>query len=921
MRDWKHEAEAAIAALNLPGAREESIAEELAEHLEEQYESLLRDGMDEPTACRTVLDGLTRTKLQGELRELFAPQRPPLAPGSGGRAGILAGLGRDLRMGLRTLRANPGFAAVAILSLALGIGANAAIFQLIDAVLLRTLPVSDPQMLANISMLHEGRVGSSVSNQQEYSSAIWEQLKTRQQAFSSIAAWSTESFQLGHGGISHTVDGLWVSGSFFGTLQLQPALGRLIGPADDVKNCGIQGAVLSYAFWQSRYGGQPGAIGSTLSLDRRAFTIIGVTPPAFTGLVVGSKFDVALPLCSEPAVHAQGNPADAWSNSPTTWWLDAIGRLRPGWDIARASAQLQGISPATFAATLPPTYDSLQRQAYLRFSFRAQPAATGASSLRSEYERPLYLLLAISVLVLLIACANLASLLLARASARRHEMALRLAIGASRSRLVRQLLCESLLLAAFGAALGAALAFGLSRGLIAAISTTDNPVYLPLHPDWRVAGFIAAVGVLACLVFGVLPALQGAKADPGSLMKSGSRGMTAGRDRLLLRRGFVIMQMAFSLVLVVVATLFVRTFTTLANLNPGFEQNHILVAALDFSGLNLPQSNHLAFKQQLLQRIRAVPGVTAAADTAIVPLSGSGWNDLIDLPDRGLMRQLAQLTEVTPDYFRTLAIPKFSGRDFAATDTASSPGVAIVNQVFARTFFANRQALGATVGAKQESGKPDRMFRIVGVVGDTKYGDMREEIAPLVYLDEDQNIRQDEGMGIMIHSGEDLQTLMASVKDAVAKTSPEIDINFTVLRTSIRNSLGREQLMATLSGFYGALAALLAVIGLYGIMAYAVARRKGEIGIRMALGATRSRILTMIVREALLLLGLGLAVGLVLVLAAGRAVQSLLFGLKASDPATIAWAIAGLAAVALAASLIPARRAATVQPVEILREE
>jgi putative ABC transport system permease protein len=921
MPDWKREVEAAIESLGLSAGRDQAIAEELAAHLEEQYESLLRDGMDEQTAYRTVTKDLTRTKLQSEFGGLLEPLRTPLAPGSEPRGGVLAGFGRDLRMGLRMLRANPGLAAVAILSLSLGIGANAAIFQLIDAVLLRTLPVPDPQNLARISMLHEGRVGSSVSMQQDFSSAIWEQLRNRQRVFSSIAAWSTESFELGHGGISHTVDGMWVSGSFFATLELQPALGRLFTSADDVKGCGIQGAVISYAFWQARYSGEASAIGSTISLDRRPFTIIGVTPPAFTGLVVGNKFDVALPLCSEPAVHANGSYTGGWSDGPTVWWLAAIGRLRPGSDFAHASAQLESISSATFAATIPPTYDAIQRQAYLRFSFRAAPAATGVSEMRNEYERPLYLLLAISGLVLLIACANLASLLLARASARKHEMALRLAMGASRGRLVRQLLSESLLLAAFGAALGGLLAYALSRGLIAGISSSDNPVYLPLHLDWRVAGFIAAAGVLACIVFGVLPALQGANAEPGTLMKSGSRGMTVGRDRLLLRRGFVIMQMAFSLVLVVVALLFVRTFTILANVSPGFDQNHILVAGLDFSGLNLPPEKHLAYKLRLMERLRAIPGVTSAADTAIVPLSGNGWNEFIDLPDIGVQRKLVDFNAVTPGYFKTMAIPMLAGRDFSATDTPNSPGVAIVNQAFARTLLRDPRSLQGTIAIRQDAGKPDKLYRIVGVVGNTKYYGLREQVGPLAYLDDNQNADQDEGMSVMIHSDEGLQSLMAAVKDAVAKESPEIDIDFTVLRTSIRETLGREQLMATLSGFYGALAAILAIIGLYGIMAYAVARRKGEIGIRMALGATRSRILTMVVREALLLLGIGLAFGVVLVILAGRAVQSLLFGLKATDPATMACATAGMAIVALAASLIPARRAATVQPVEILREE
>ena len=416
---------------------------------------------------------------------------------------------------------------------------------------MRTLPVPSPQQLADIQEIHGGRIGSTVARQKEFSFAIWDQLRQQQKAFSGIAAWSTERFDLGQGGEARYAEGMWVSGSFFQVLQVQPMLGRLIAESDDYRGCGVRGAVISNAFWQREFGGRSNVIGSKLSLDGHPFEILGVTPPSFYGLEVGRNFDVALPLCSEPVLHGEG----AWTADSTTWWLAAIGRLNPGWSFKQASAQLAGIAPGIFAATLPAEYDAAARKDYLRFSLQAEPAATGASPLRKQYADPLWVLLSISGLVLLIACANLANLMLARAGARQREMALRLTLGASRLRLIRQLLAESLLLALSGAAIGIALAQGLGRVLIAYIGSTQDPVFLPTYPDLRVLSFTFGVALLTCVLFGVAPAIQAANADPGTVMKASGRGLTAGRERFLLRRGLIVSQVALSLVLLVAALL------------------------------------------------------------------------------------------------------------------------------------------------------------------------------------------------------------------------------------------------------------------------------------------------------------------------------------------------------------------------------
>ena len=478
MLDWTVEIRAAIASLEMDPAREASLVEELSQHLTDRYNELRGNGVEDTEACALLRAELNGGTLVAELSPLLSSSPEAAVPGLDKRERLFAGVGNDVRQALRLLRFNPGFAAVAILSLALGIGANTAIFELIDAVLMRTLPVPSPQQLADIQEIHGGRIGSTVARQKEYSFAIWDQLRQQQKAFSDIAAWSTERFDLGQGGEARYAEGMWVSGSFFHVLQVQPMLGRLIAERDDFRGCGVRGAVISNAFWQRKLGGGSNVIGSKLSLDGHPFEILGVTPPSFYGLEVGRNFDVALPLCSEPVLHGEG----AWTADSTTWWLAAIGRLNAGWSFKQASAQLSGVAPGIYAATLPAQYDAAARKDYLRFSLKAEHAATGASPLRKQYADPLWMLLSISGLVLLIACANLANLMLARAGARKREMVLRLTLGASRLRLIRQLLAESLLLALSGAAIGVGLAQALGRILIAYIGNTQDPVFLPLYP-------------------------------------------------------------------------------------------------------------------------------------------------------------------------------------------------------------------------------------------------------------------------------------------------------------------------------------------------------------------------------------------------------------------------------------------------------
>jgi putative ABC transport system permease protein len=915
MPDWSKEIRAAIASLNLEPMREAEVVEELSQHLRDRYEEMLISGIGAEHAYQSLLKELNDGALVSGLNAILPGAHPLLPIGKDERERVFAGIWNDLRYGARLLRKNPGFALVAILSLALGVGANTTIFQLLDAVRLRTLPVKAPHQLATVRIVNSPHccVGDHYSSDAALTGGLWNSLRDQQQAFSEIAAWAPARYNLGQGGEARYASTLMVSGNFFSVLGVKPLLGRVISPPDDYRGCGAQGAVLSYPFWQRAFGGRSEVLGGKVTLDGHPFQIIGVAPASFYGIEVGQQFDVAIALCSEPVFSTKGSLMD----SPVSWWIATVGRLNPGWTLERASAQLDAISPGIFAATLPGEYDAIQKKDYLSFHLGALPAATGVSGLRRDYEDPLWLLLALSGLVLLIACANLANLMLARASVRQREMALRLTLGASRSRLIRQLLAESLLLAALGTMAGAVLAQILSPVLVAFLSTQQNRIFVELTPDWRMLGFTTALAFLTCILFGLIPAIQASRTEPGVVMKASGRGATAGRDRFLLRRALVVSQVAFSLVLLTGSFLFVRTFRNLLALQAGFQQDHILIADFDFSPLKLPQESQMAYKRELIARIQAVAGVSSVAETLVVPMSHRGWDNNIDIPN-GAQREDVTFNRISAGYFRTMETPLLAGRDFKETDTPKAPRVAIVNETFARKYFSSASPVGKQF---HDTGKPDQTYQIVGLVKDTKYYELREDPVAIVFVSFTQANGPDENSTLMIRSDEPLLPLISSIKRAANDMNPSLVLNFSVLKTQIREGLLRERLMATLSGFFGVLATVLAMVGLYGVISYMVIRRRNEIGVRMALGANRSNILLMVLREAAILLGIGLVVGTGLALVAGSAAASMLYGLKARDPLTLGAAIGGMTVVALVASLLPAQRAATVHPMAALREE
>src|SRR5215467_5010283 len=829
---------------------------------------------------------------------------------------------QNLRYSVRMLAMKaPGFALVAILTLALGIGANATIFQLIDAVRLRTLPVNNPDTLAivHLNKNHWGS-GNFHGPYSEFTFPLWQQIRKGQEAFSYIAVWGGRSLNLATGGEVNNANAIWVSGDFFRVLGVQPFLGRLLSDSDDHTGCS-GGVDISYAFWQQRYGGAASAIGQTLKLEGHPFPILGVTPPSFYGVSVGDRFDIAVPVCAEPIIGGEYSRITG-PRHRETWWLAMLGRLKPGWTLARATAQLSTIMPTALNETIPPGYDADGVKRYLAYKLEARSAANGFSNLREDSSTSLWLVLGLSGLVLLIACANLANLMLARASTRERETSVRLALGASRARLIAQMLSESALLAIVGTAFGGLLAAVLSRFLIAFISTPNNPIFLDMPTDWRVLGFAAGLAILTTILFGLVPAVRAGSVSAGSVLKTGGRGMTAARERFRLQRILVASQVALSLVLLAGALLFARSLQNLVTRDTGFQQDGVLIANIDFTRLNLPEVRRDSFVRDLLDRIRAVPGVAAAAASMRSPVNGNGSNDDIIGENGADTKEASWLDYISPGYFQTMETPLLAGRDFNGNDTATSPKVAIVNQSFVKKFLTGaKDAVGKQFRLWESPGKPEPYYSIVGVVKDCVYNDMHEPFVPVMYFPRTQVEKPGTDATFLIRSQLGTTGLLNSVQSTIAGVTPEIDIQFKVLRMQIRDSLVQDELMASLCGFFGALAVLLAAIGLYGVISYTVAQRTSEIGVRMALGAQRSGVIGLILGEVAVLIAIGMVVGAGLTLAGSKAASSLLFGLKPRDPLTLVLATVILAAVGFGASFIPARRTTRVDPMVALRYE
>jgi len=814
----------------------------------------------------------------------------------------------NLRYAIRALRSNPGFAAVAILSLALGIGANTAIFSLIDSVILKTLPVSHPEQLLQVT----------IGNNAFFTNPIWEQLRDRQDVFSGIFAYGFERFNLADGGEARYVQGAYMSGQFFDTLGLRDIVGRNFTTADDRRGCPGT-AVLSYSFWRREYESRANVVGKTISLNNHPFEILGVLGPGFTGIDVGRDSAVYVPLCAEKIIRAENSALD----DRLAIWLRIIGRPNPGISASQAEARLKTLASPILEATLPPDVRPGDRDRYRKRTVATQRAANGLSFLRGQYRQALLVLLAITGMVLLIACANVANLLLARNAARQREIAIRMALGSGRWRLIRQLLTESMLLSITGAALGILFAHWGARLLVGFLSLNHSNVFLDLSIDYRVLAFTAGVAILTGLLFGLAPAWKGTRVDPQSAMKANARGVIEG-SKFGIGKALIVVQVALSLVLLIGAGLMLATFFRLETLDPGFEREHVLLVDVVLRNGQYAMERRGAIFREMLESLRALPGVRSASASDQTPINGTidAWYMQFDgYTSKGQEDTLVYDNSVSDGFFETLGTDLLAGRDFNSHDTLESPKVAIVNQTLAKKFFAGQSPIGKRYRV-EEGDKLGDPVEIIGVVKDAKYTALRDDVPATVYLAASQEAKPDESITFELRANAGAPTsLISAAKSSIAYVNRDASLNFTTLGLQVDESLSRERLLATLSGFFGGLALLLAMIGLYGVMSYNVTRRRNEIGIRMAVGAEPGRVLRMVMGEVGLLIGAGLALGLAVSVATTRLVATFLYGLTPRDPMTLSLAVALLAGVASLAGFMQARRASRLEPLTALREE
>jgi predicted permease len=811
----------------------------------------------------------------------------------------------DVRDAVRSLFATPIVTAVAVLSLALGIGANTALFSILNSLVLRPLPVRDPQQLATV-----GRG--------DWSNPIWEQIRDRQAGlFASAGAWSAGQFDLAESGRADPVGGAYASGGLFATLGVNTIRGRPIEPADDVRGGGPEGhvAVISHRLWQQRFGGSEDAVGRRITIGRVPFTIAGVAPPGFHGLEVGQAMDVYLPLASEAAIRG---PLSTLANRSSSW-LSVIARLRPDQSADSASAAFNAVLPAIRDATMPPEWNAEYRAGYLKDAVDLYPAATGVSPLRDRFEQPLTIIMAVVAAVLLIACANIANLMLARASARRHEMSVRLALGASRLRLACQVLTESLLVAIAGGAAGLALARFGAPLLVRQLGSEVSTVSLDLSIDWRVLGFTAGVSLAATMLSGLAPAAGLGRIGPADALKEQSRGV-AGDRRLGLRNALVIAQIALSFALVAGAGLFIRTFATLATTPLGFEPERLLVASIPAPRGGSTEASQAAIAQRLAEAALSVPGVSRASLSFLTPMSGRNWTHRLEVtggPVLSRPQQTAWFNAVSPGWFDTYGMRLVAGRDIAASDTSGGEAIAVVNAAFVRRFVGNRNPIGQRLKAIGLAKLPDTV--IVGVVSDAVYRSVREGAVPTVYVPLVQAGTLRSGFAVTLSVTADRAAVERGLAARFRDVSPALSFSFRDYRDQVRATVTQERLVALLSGFFGVLAVLLAALGLYGVTAYSVSRRRAEIALRVALGASRSGVVSLVLRRVSTLLAAGAAIGLGLSLWLAQFVGALLFRVDARDPGVLIGAGAVLAAVGLLAGWLPARAASRLDPTASLR--
>jgi predicted permease len=890
---------------------ENDFDEEVETHLKLLTDRFVRQGMrpeEARHAARRQFGGVTQVKNEWWERSRFQPLEEML---------------HDSAYVFRQFRKAPLFAVTAILTLALGIGANTAIFTLIDQLILRLLPIKDPQRVTILK--EQGQFYGDNMGDNAMSYPMYRTIRDRNEVFRQVMCARPVWFTAATRSEADSVSGELVSGNYFALLGIRAAAGRLIDSNDDVFQNSSPVVVLSYAYWQNRFGGSRQAIGSELLVDNYAVTVVGIAQPGFDGLEPGLPSEVFVPVTMAPAVFPHYDFRDMLN--PRLRWLTAYGRLKDGMTVDRAKTGLQPLfhdileaetREPGFAHATP--YDKKQ---FLRMSLDPIPGGQGNRVLRQQYERPLRMLIGVTGFVLLIACANLASLLAARAAVRQKEIAVRLAIGSSRTRIIRQLMTESLMLALLGGSAGMGLAVVMVRSLLRFLPENAGGYTLSSTPDWRIFGFSMALSVLTGMGFGLAPALQAARADIAETLKAKAAHVAGGVGQINFRRLLVAGQITLSLLLLIGAGLFIRSLANLHAVNPGFTIGNLVQFDLDVGSVGYDLSRAHAFYAELESRLEQLPEVRAAGMATNPVLAKSDWESSILVEGRQYKPEEqathAYINRVSPGYFKALGIHLISGRLFRESDREGAPKVVVVSKSFAAHYFGPDTPLGHHIGRGFDLSAP-KDLEIVGVVNDIDYQDLRQSHARQVYLCAPQGLALGGIMYVSVKGG--AGSAFADARRVVHELEPKAPItNMKTVEHQVEQSLITERMIASLSTAFTILAVVLAVVGLYGVLAYMVAQRAREIGIRVALGAEAGQVIRLVMREAVVLILAGMALAIPPAVALSRFLRSELYGIQPTDPVSIGVAALLLSGISLMAAYVPARRAASADPLEVLRDE